>query len=110
MLTGVTLAALFASAVRLPATPCPIVSAAIDKACHGCCANKACCADSQTNKSVPSQPGLKDGPNFELTAIPVLNPTTASCSIQVLENSPDSTAIRIGSSAPRLTVLCTFLI
>jgi len=62
---------LFASAVRLPASVCPVSSAPLGQACRmGCCANKCCCADSQKNHNLPSPPAAKDNSsNHEITAV-----------------------------------------
>ena len=64
-------AALFTSAVRLPASSCPVLSAPIGQACKpGSCPNKACCADAEKNKSLPSPPLAKnDSAGQQLVAI-----------------------------------------
>src|SRR5919204_6548113 len=107
--TAFVLLALVTSAVRVPASVCAVVSAPIGKACQqGCCANKACCADSDKNKSLPSQPLVKNGANHELIAIlaPVL--ANGSFSLQSFEPSPHLSAIHVSSLAPEPALLCTF--
>jgi len=110
-IVAVLLTALFTGAVRLPASMCPAASAQMGKACHGCCANKKCCADSQRNYNLPSQPLAKDSAsNHDLMAVAVVALATESFSFQSLELRPDSSATQFANSAPRLALLCTFLI
>src|SRR5262249_43937831 len=108
---AIVLTALFASAVRLPATVCAVASSPIGEACHqGCCANKKCCADSQKNHSLPAQPLLKTSGNHEVIAIvaPVLRASIVSIRSFDVSESPSSSGTF--SSAPRPALLCTFLI
>jgi hypothetical protein len=109
-IVAVLLTALFTGAVRLPASMCPIASAQMGKACHGCCANKKCCADSQKNYNLPSQPLAKDSAsNHDLMAVAVVA-LAKGFSFQSFELRPDSSATQFANSAPRLALLCTFLI
>ena len=102
---------LVVSAVRLPASVCPASGAPMVKACvQGCCANKTCCADSQKNHRLPSPPLVKNGESHELNAVIAPSPTTAVVPIRSFDVSPNASAIYTTSSAPRLALLCTFLI
>src|SRR5437879_246269 len=111
-LTAFLLMALSASAVRLPANSCPVASAPIGKACRpGSCANKSCCIDSQKNHNVPSPPLAKDGDsNNQLVAVVAPCLTDSVVEFRSIQISPHSLAICVASSAPRLALLCTFLI
>jgi hypothetical protein len=103
------LTALFVSAVRLPALECVVASAPIGKACKPvCCANKACCAESQKNHSLPSTPLVKDGGNHALTATVATTSTNFVVPFQSLLVFRPPAAV--ATSAPRLELLCTFLI
>lgn len=59
--------ALFAAAVRLPASPCMVTNTPSEKACKmRCCANKTCCKTSQKRTGPPVQSAAKsaaDQPN-----------------------------------------------
>ena len=98
--------------MRLPANTCAISSAPIGKACQkGCCANKACCAESQKNKSLPSTPAVKDiGANQQLVAIPATNSPALFGHIPSVERADSAIAELIVYTQPQLAVLCTFLI
>jgi hypothetical protein len=111
-LTAFLLTALFTSAMRLPATSCPVAGAPIGKACRpGCCANKSCCADSQKNHNVPSPPLAKDSAsNYQPVAIVALCLTASVVEFRSIQISPHSVATCVARSAPRLALLCTFLI
>ena len=110
-LAAILLVALFTTAARLPSSPCAVASAPIGKACRpGCCANKACCAESQKNHSLPSQPLIKDTANHELTAIAAPTVAIPNFSIQSSEALPCSQATHFARSAPAPALLCTFLI
>jgi len=104
------LIALVMSAARLPATVCPVASLAIGQACHGCCKNKKCCADSQKNQRVPATPIAKDGSgNHELTAV-VAQGVAARPLEFVAPEISRAIAICVAHSPPSRAVLCTFLI
>src|SRR5262249_9667987 len=96
-LAAMLLTALFTSAVRLPSPGCVIAGAPIGKACHpGSCANKACCADSQKNHSLPSQPLAKEsGPNQQLIAILTSSLTNGFVPFRFSETSPDFSVSRV---------------
>jgi hypothetical protein len=105
------LAALLMSAVRLPATVCPIASSAIGKSCQGCCANKTCCADSKGNQNVLSTPIAKDSSgNQELVATVSQVVTVKAAQFTTRETFPRFSAVCIADSAPQPAFLCTFLI
>jgi hypothetical protein len=109
--TAFVLTSLFVGTIRLPASVCPVSSGIIGKSCHGCCANKGCCADLQNNHSLPSQPLAKSGDaNHEFVAIANVGLTTASFSLPLFAVSLSSSAIHIVGSTPRAAFLCTFLI
>jgi hypothetical protein len=109
--TGMVLAALFMTAVRLPAMVCPVASSAIGKACQGCCANKTCCADSKRNQNVLSTPIAKDScGNQELVAAASQIVTAKASQFTTRESSPRVSAVFIADSAPQPAFLCTFLI
>lgn len=109
-LTAFILLALFASAVRLPASECVVGSAPIGKACKpACCASKTCCAESQKNHSLPSTPLAKDGGNHGLTAIVAMISTNFVVPFQSLHVVFPPPA-DVATLAPRLELLCTFLI
>jgi hypothetical protein len=112
-LVGCMLAALFVSAVRLPASSCPVLSAPIGQACkQGSCPNKACCADAEKNKSLPSPPLAKnDGASQNLVAIVAPRLTTCLIPVQAVERPTDLSAHRVAASATaKRAFLCTFLI
>jgi hypothetical protein len=105
------LAALLMSAVRLPATVCPVANPAIGKSCHGCCANKTCCAESKKNQNIPSTPIAKDsGGNHELVAIVSQVVSAKVAQFTTREPSLRFSAVCIADSAPQPAFLCTFLI
>jgi hypothetical protein len=110
-LTAFLLTALFASVARLPANTCPVASPPIGKVCRqGSCPNKACCAESQKNKSLPSTPAVKDsGASQQLVAIPTTNSPASFAYIPVVERGA-AIAKAIVCAPPRLALLCTFLI
>ncbi|MDP9254696.1 MAG: hypothetical protein M3O66_07155 [Verrucomicrobiota bacterium] len=105
-------AALFMSALRLPAQSCLLSSSAIEKACRpGCCANKTCCATSARNTVIPSQPLAKNSATHELAAVvahanPTLLPDQGSATKLAVRSQAQSAA----HSPPRLALFCTFLI
>jgi hypothetical protein len=111
-LTMCMLAALFVSAVRLPASSCPVLSAPIGQACKpGSCPNKACCADAEKNKSLPSPPLAKnDSASQQLVAI--VAPSLATCLIpvQAVERPTDLSRHVAACATPKRVFLCTFLI
>ena len=111
-LTAIMLLALLAGAVRLPASVCPVSSAPLGQPCRmGCCANKCCCADSQKNHNLPSPPAAKDNSaNHEISAVVWATTTNFVPSSQLFEASSSSSAVAPASPAPRLELLCTFLI
>ena len=112
-LTVCMLAALFVSAVRLPASSCPVLSAPIGKACQpGSCPNKACCADAEKNKSLPSLPlANENGASQQLLAIVTPSLTTCLALMRPSEREGDLSAHRVAQSAtPKRALLCTFLI
>jgi hypothetical protein len=111
-LTAFMLLGLFASAVRLPASVCPVCSAPLGQACRmGCCANKCCCADSQKNHNLPSPPAAKDySSNHEITAIVWATTTNFVTSSPSFDVSFGSWRVAPANSAPRQELLCTFLI
>ena len=110
--TGVVLTALFMGAVRLPAQACAVLSPPIGKSCQqGCCANKACCAESQNNKSLPSQPLAKDSDaGQQLVAVVFHISPSFSPQLHSLERTDLAVAKIVECDSPRLAVLCTFLI
>ena len=111
-LTAFMLLGLFASVVRLPASVCPVSSAPLGQACRmGCCANKCCCADSQKNHDLPSPPAAKDSSNsHEISAVVWAMTTNLGNSSPSFPVSFSSSPVAPASSAPRLELLCTFLI
>src|SRR5689334_493813 len=111
-LTAFMLLALLAGAVRLPASVCPVSSAPLGQPCRmGCCTNKCCCADSQKNHNLPSPPAAKDNSaNHEITAVVWVTTTNFVTSSQSFDVSFSSSPVAAASSAPRLELLCTFLI
>jgi len=111
-LTAFMLLGLFASAVRLPASVCPVSSAPLGQPCRmGCCANKCCCADSQKNHNLPSPPAAKDnGSNHEISAVVWVTTTNFVTSSPSFRVSFSSSPVAPASSAPRPELLCTFLI
>ena len=111
-LTAFMLLGLFASAVRLPASVCPVSSAPLGQPCRmGCCANKCCCADSQKNHNLPSPPAAKDNSaNHEISAVVWATTTNFVTSSPSFDVSFSSSPVAPASSAPRLELLCTFLI
>src|SRR5262249_42978530 len=111
LLTALMFNAVGVSALRLPASDCIVSDAPLGKACRpGCCTNKVCCADSQKNKSLPSQRLLNTARLPNELRLPLRIQRSQFLRSRPWKHSPDSSAIRIGISAPRLTVLCTFLI
>src|SRR6266496_1108721 len=118
MLNRLTLAAfmvtaLFVSAVRLPASACPASSPPIGQACkQGSCPNKACCADAEKYKSLPSAPLFKDdSTTSQLVAVVTPSLTTRSASVLMQESSNESVAHCVpASTTPKRALLCTFLI
>src|SRR5690349_23257154 len=112
MLTAVMLLGLFASVVRLPASVCPVSSAPLGQPCRmGCCANKCCCTDSQKNHNLPSPPAAKDNSsNHEISAVVWATTTNFVISSPSFDVSFSSSPVAAASSAPRLELLCTFLI
>jgi hypothetical protein len=112
-IVGVIFAALFSSAVRLPAQSCPVLSAPIGQACkQHCCTNKTCCAESEKNKSgMLAQPAVKDtGSAQQVLAIaPAIAPLFLDRPLSI--EYPKSAVAETTARAPsRLAVLCTFLI
>jgi len=107
------LIALFVSAVRLPASACPVSSPPAGEACEqGSCPNKACCAAAQKNKSLPSLPLAKDDSTTQqlvglvTSAIPlVLTPAAPQAGRNV--SYLQSMAV---CATPTRALLCTFLI
>jgi hypothetical protein len=112
MLTAFMLLALFASAVRLPASVCPVSSAPLGQACRmGCCANKCCCEESQKNHNLPSPPAAKDNSsNHEILAVVSVTATNFVTSSQSFDVTFSSLPVGPANPAPRLELLCTFLI
>jgi len=112
-LAGCMLAALFVSAVRLPASSCPVLSAPIGQACkQGSCPNKACCANAEKNKSLPSPPLAKDDSTSQ-QLVAIVAPSLATCLIPVraVERPTNLSAHRVAASATsKRAFLCTFLI
>jgi hypothetical protein len=82
------------------------------KACQpGSCPNKACCADAEKNKSVPSPPLAKDtGANVQMVAVlaPALHAVFGG--YQSIERRDFACRENVAFAPPRLAVLCTFLI
>jgi hypothetical protein len=111
-LTALMLTALFASAIRLPASACVLTSAPIGKACRQrCCANKACCAESQKSKTLPSIPAAKDATaNQQIVAIQTTNVFGVVVGIRCIERTYSIRAETIICVQPQLAVLCSFLI
>lgn len=110
-LTVIVLTALFASAIRLPASACVATSVPMGKACQGCCANKTCCADSQKIKSLPSIPAAKDATaNQQLLAIQATNGFGVVVELPCVERTYSVPAETIICTQPQLAVLCSFLI
>ena len=111
-LTVCILAALFVSAVRLPAASCPASSPPIGQACkQGSCPNQACCADAERNKSVSSPTLAKEnGANAQVVAL--LAPTlhAAFGGYQGIDRRELVSRESVAFAPPRLAVLCTFLI
>ncbi len=113
-IVGLVFAALFSSAVRLPAFSCPVASAPIGQACkQHCCKSTACCAESEKNKNnnIPAQPATKDGGSVQqvLAMAPVVTPLFLDRPLSI--EYPKSAVAEITvQAATRLTVLCTFLI
>jgi len=111
-LTTFLLIGLVASAVRLPASICPVASAPIGKACQmGCCANKCCCVQSQKQQNLPSTPLAKDSASnvqpiiaVAATVIPFVTPPHS------FHISSNTSASLVADQAPRPALLCTFLI
>ena len=103
--------ALFGATVRLPASPCVITNTASEKPCApGCCANKKCCATSHQRTGSAAQPFAKATSDQQ-------NVATISASIPIaLAIQPVAKSFAYSSResafipAPRLTLLCTFLI
>ena len=110
--TALLVAVLFTSAVRLPASVCPVKSAPIGKACQmGCCSNKCCCVQLQKQQNLPSTPLAKDNASnaqpiiaITATAIAVVTPP------RIVDGSLNGSAFLIADHAPRPALLCTFLI
>src|SRR5438309_8495965 len=102
MLATLMVTALFLSAVRLPASACPASSPPIGQACkQGSCPNKACCADAEKNKSLPSAPLVKDdSTTSQLAAVVTPSLTTCSASVLVQESSNESAALGLTASTP----------
>jgi hypothetical protein len=111
-LTMCMLAALFVSAVRLPASSCPVLSAPIGQACKpGSCPNKACCADAEKNKSLPALPLAKtDSASQHLVAIVAPSLTTRVIPVKAVERPTDLSHRVAASATPDRAFLCTFLI
>jgi hypothetical protein len=111
-LAAILVTALFASAVRLSGMTCAVLSAPIGEACkQACCANKSCCAESEQNKSLPSQPLAKTGGiNHDLTTVVASTTAIVVAPVQLFERSLHFSAADIIGSAPRPALLCTFLI
>jgi len=76
----------------------------------GCCANKCCCAESQENHSLPSQPLVKSSANHELIAVGAPGVALTIFFIQSVQVPPQPSETYIINSAPRPALLCTFLI
>jgi hypothetical protein len=112
-LTVCMLAALFVSAVRLPASACPVSSPPIGQACKpGSCPNKACCAQAEKNKSLPSPPLAKDDSTSQhLVAVVAPAITAFVMPVRADGHRADLSAHVLAYSAtPKRTLLCTFLI
>jgi len=109
---GLVITALLTSALGKNPSVCPVSSPPIGKACKAaCCANKSCCAESQKNHGLPSQPFAKNlGSNHELIATLASGLTTTFSSVQLAEVPSHFPAVQSVRSAPRLALLCTFLI
>lgn len=112
IVTALVCCALASDVVRLPASVCAVSSAPMGKACQpGCCANKKCCADSQANRSLPSQPLAKTGSaNPDSLAVPATSLTLAISPVRSFELFPRSKTVYRVSAAPQPAFLCTFLI
>src|SRR5947199_6892116 len=83
MLAAFMVTVLFVSAVRLPASACPVSSPPIGEACkQGSCPNKACCAEAEKNKSLPSLPIAKDD-SASQQLVAVVAPPVTICLIPV---------------------------
>src|SRR5436190_5066150 len=103
MLTTFLLVVLLATAVRLPASVCPVASAPIGKGCQmGCCASKCCCVQLQKQQNLPSTPLAKDGAAdvqplvaVAATVIPFVTPP------QPFHISPNTSAFLVADQAPR---------
>jgi hypothetical protein len=82
------------------------------KACLvGCCANKACCAESQKNKSLPSIPAAKDtGPNQQLPAVSATHIASLFAKLPPVERADLAGTKTTICAQPQLAVLCSFLI
>ena len=107
------LGALFVSAVRLPASACPVSSPPIGEGCkQGSCPNKACCAQAEKNKSLPKPPLAKDDSTSQQLVAVVATATIASLMpVGAKDRRNDFYAHVVAYSAtPKRTLLCTFLI
>lgn len=112
-LTVCMLAALFVSAVRLPASACPVSSPPIGEGCRpGSCPSKACCAASEKNKSLPKPPLAKeDSATQHLVAVVPAAVIASVAPMRADDLRRDSSAHAVAYSAtPKRTLLCTFLI
>jgi len=106
--------ALFVSAVRLPASACPVSSPPIGQACkQGSCPNKACCAEAEKNKARPPSPPLVKDDSTASLLVAIVTPglTSYLLSVRPAEHSADPTALGLtASTPPKRVFLCTFLI
>src|SRR4029077_2362692 len=106
--------ALFVSAVRLPASACPVSSPPIGQACkQGSCPNKACCAEAEKNKARPSSPPLVKGDSTASLLVAVIRPSLTRCLLPVrpAEHSTEPAALGPTASTPPLRgFLCSLLL
>ena len=110
--TSVILAtALFLGAVRLPAVPCILSNAPVEKKCMmGCCKYKSCCETSDKRTGPPVQPLEKAGSAHQNIAT-----FAATIPVAVFDHSPTelfvfSSAEYSGHSPPLLALICIRLI
>jgi hypothetical protein len=114
MVIGCMLAALFGSAVRLPAIVCPVSSPPVGEACKpGSCPNKACCAKAEKNKSLPATAPLVTGNDSTQELLAVLSPVVTNGLViaRPVERQVDLLTHRVAYfTTPKRAFLCTFLI
>jgi hypothetical protein len=94
------------------ARSCILVNAPSQKACQpGCCANKTCCATSPKNTAPASQPLAKSdaGQQLSATCYATVALPCPNCAAGTEQFRFPVTSLS-ANSAPRLALLCTFLI